>query len=74
MSAGGQQLEGFSQYYERTMRQQASENYWNEVGMGGNQFGGYDPVVAEKDTDILTLHKSSFFSFDKIWIASGLII
>lgn len=51
-SAGGQQLEGFSQYYERTMRQQASENYWNEVGMGGNQFGGYDPVVAEKDTDI----------------------
>ena len=51
-SAGGQQLEGFSQYYERTMRQQASENYWNEVGMGGNQFGGYDPVVAEKDTEI----------------------
>ena len=51
-SAGGQKLEGFSQYYERTMRQQASENYWNEVGAGGNQFGGYDPVVAEKDTEI----------------------
>lgn len=52
MSAGGQKLEGFSQYYERTMRQQASENYWNEVGVGGSQFGGYDPVVAEKDTEI----------------------
>ena len=52
VSAGGQKLEGFSQYYERTMRQQASENYWNEVGIGGGQFGGYDPVVADNDTDI----------------------
>jgi sugar/nucleoside kinase (ribokinase family) len=52
VTAGGEKLEGFSQYYERTMRQQASENYWSEVGMGGNQFGGYDPVVAEKDTQI----------------------
>ncbi len=52
VSAGGRKLEGFSQYYERTMRQQASENYWNEVGIGGGQFGGYDPVVADKDTDI----------------------
>lgn len=52
VSAGGQKLEGFSQYYERTMRQQASENYWNEVGLGGSQFGGYEPVVADKDTDI----------------------
>ncbi|MGX8774561.1 MAG: carbohydrate kinase family protein [Bacillota bacterium] len=52
MSAGGQKLEGFSQYYERTMRQQASENYWNEVGIGSGQFGGYAPVVADRDTDI----------------------
>ena len=52
VSAGGQKLEGFSQYYERTMRQQASENYWNEVGLGSSQFGGYDPVDADKDTDI----------------------
>ena len=44
--------DSFSQYYERTMRQQASENYWNEVGMGSGQFGGYDPVVADDDTDI----------------------
>ena len=48
----GVEPDRFSQYYERTMRQQASENYWNEVGLGGNRFGGYDPVVAEKDTDI----------------------
>ena len=48
----GVEPDGFSQYYERTMRQQASENYWDEVGLGGNKFGGYDPVVAEKDTDI----------------------
>ena len=48
----GVEPDGFSQYYERTMRQQASENYWDEVGLGGNRFGGYDPVVAEKDTDI----------------------
>lgn len=52
VSAGGKKLEGFSQYYERTMRQQASENYWNGVGLGSNQFGGYDPVDADKDTDI----------------------
>lgn len=52
VSVGGQKLEGFSQYYERTMRQQASENYWNEVGLGGGQFGGYDPVDMDKDTDI----------------------
>ena len=52
VTSGGQKLEGFSQYYERTMRQQASENYWNEVGIGGGQFGGYDPVVADNDTDI----------------------
>ncbi len=52
MTAGGQKLEGFSQYYERTMRQQASENYWNEVGVGSGQFGGYDPVVDDNNTDI----------------------
>ena len=52
VSAGGQKLEGFSQYYERTMRQQASENYWSEVGLGSSQFGGYDPVDTDKDTDI----------------------
>ena len=52
MTAGGQKLEGFSQYYERTMRAQASESYWDKVGLSGNQFGGYDPVVEDNKTDI----------------------
>ena len=46
------ELEGFRQFYERTMSQQASEDYWSEVGMGTSQFGGYEPVVEDKDTDI----------------------
>ena len=52
MTAGGQKLEGFSQYYERTMRAQANENYWDQVGLSGNQFGGYEPVVEDNATDI----------------------
>ena len=65
MSAGGQKLAGFSQYYERTMRQQASENYWSEVGLSGSQFGGYDPVVAEKDTDIRVTYSGCAFNVAK---------
>ena len=61
-SAGGQKLEGFSQYYERTMRQQASENYWSQVGMGGGQFGGYEPVTADKDTDIRVVNSGCAYN------------
>ena len=58
----GVEPDGFSQYYERTMRQQASENYWNEVGLGGSQFGGYDPVVADKDTDIRAMNSGCAYN------------
>ena len=69
MTAGGQKLEGFSQYYERTMRQQASENYWSEVGLGGGQFGGYDPVDADKDTDIRATNSGCAYNVAKLLAA-----
>ena len=62
---GMREPEGFSQYYERTMRQQASENYWSEVGFGSNSFGGYDPLVEEKDTDIRVTYSGCAFNVAK---------
>ncbi len=65
MTAGGQKLEGFSQYYERTMRAQASESYWDKVGLSGNQFGGYDPVVEDNKTDIRVKNSGCAFQVAK---------
>ena len=65
MTAGGQTLEGFSQYYERTMRAQASESYWDKVGLSGNQFGGYDPVVEDNKTDIRVKNSGCAFQVAK---------
>ena len=65
MTAGGQKLEGFSQYYERTMRAQASESYWDKVGLSGNQFGGYDPVVEDNKTDIRVKNSGCAFRVAK---------
>ena len=65
MTAGGQKLEGFSQYYERTMRAQASESYWDKIGLSGNQFGGYDPVVEDNKTDIRVKNSGCAFQVAK---------
>lgn len=65
MTVGGQKLEGFSQYYERTMRAQASENYWDKVGLSGNQFGGYAPGVEDNKTDISVKNSGCAFQVAK---------
>ncbi|MDO4176002.1 MAG: PfkB family carbohydrate kinase [Bacillota bacterium] len=42
----------FRRYYEGKMREMASDNYWNEVGLGGGDFGGYPVMTPDEDTDI----------------------
>ena len=42
----------FEAYYQQKMQEQANENYWNQVGLGAKDFGGYAPVAADEDTDI----------------------
>lgn len=42
----------FEAYYQQKMQEQANENYWNQVGLGAKDFGGYAPIDAGKDTDI----------------------
>lgn len=64
-TAGGQKLEGFSQYYERTMRAQANESYWDKVGLTGGQFGGYEPVVDDNKTDIRVKNTGCAFQVAK---------
>lgn len=56
----------FRQYYESKMREQASENYWSEVGFGTKDFGGYDPVVPENDTDIKVTSSGCSYEIAKL--------
>ena len=42
----------FEAYYRQKMQEQANENYWDQVGLGAKDFGGYAPIDAEEDTDI----------------------
>lgn len=42
----------FRRYYESKLREQANDNYWNEVGLGGGDFGGYPVMTPDVDTDI----------------------
>ncbi|MDO4517869.1 MAG: PfkB family carbohydrate kinase [Bacillota bacterium] len=42
----------FREYYERKLREQSSDNYWDQVGLGGKDFGGYSPISAGNDAEI----------------------
>ena len=42
----------FRHYYEQKMREQAGENYWDSMGLGVKDFGGYPPVAPGENTDI----------------------
>lgn len=42
----------FRAYYQQKMQEQANENYWDQVGLGARDFGGYATIDSEKDSDI----------------------
>lgn len=58
--------ERFRLYYESKMREQASADYWSEVGFGSRDFGGYDPVTADKDSDIKAVSDGCSYNVAKL--------
>ena len=59
------EAERFRQYYESKMREQARENYWNDVGFGSRDFGGYS-VVDNENADIRTVSSGCSYTVAKI--------
>lgn len=57
--------ERFRQYYESKMREQSRENYWNDVGFGSRDFGGYS-VVDDENADIRTVSSGCSYTVAKI--------
>ena len=56
----------FRRYYESKMREQASENYWDEVGLGGGDFGGYPVMTPDEDTDIRVVSSGSSYNVARL--------
>ena len=76
LAGGGEAVEEspedarFRRYYEAKMREQAAGDYWNEVGLGSRDFGGYTPVDGE-DTDIRTSSSGCSYTVAKLLADKG---
>lgn len=56
----------FKRYYEAKMREQAAENYWDQVGLGGSDFGGYPVMAPDEDTDIRVTSSGCAYSVARL--------